>query len=105
LCFAHSPTTADKRHAARAQGGRNKATPARLSKLMPPTLRPVLDLLYTALEEVHAGELDPRQATAMGTLASAIGRLYEAAELEARLEALESVLEPERARALASRRQ
>jgi hypothetical protein len=73
--------------------------------MMPPTLRPVLDHLFSALEETHEGLLDPRQASAMGTLASAIGRLYEAAELEARLEALESVLDPERARSLARRRQ
>ena len=37
-CFAHSQTTASKRHTARATGGRNKGTGARLSKVMPASL-------------------------------------------------------------------
>jgi len=88
-CFAHDPALRAKRTAAYATGGRNKATPRRLDKLMPASLRPVLELLLGALEEVHAGDLDPRQATAMASLASAIGRLYETAQLEERLQKLE----------------
>jgi len=90
-CFAHSQTTAGKRHTARATGGRNKATPRRLQRLMPTSLRPVLATLFTAIDEVHAGTLDPRQASAMASLAGAIGRLYEVAEIEQRIEALERV--------------
>lgn len=103
-CFAHDPALQERRRAAYAQGGRNKATIARAQRAMPPTLRPVLDHLYTALEEVHAGTLEPRQASALASLAGAIAKLHEVAELDARLEALASVLEPERARALALRR-
>ncbi len=103
-CFAHDDGLREKRHAARMQGGRNKATTARVQRLMPSTLRPVLDHLYTALEEVHEGALDPRQAAAMAGLAGAIAKLHEVAELESRLDALVSVLEPERAKALALRR-
>ena len=103
-CFAHDDGLREKRHAARMQGGRNKATTARVQRLMPSTLRPVLDHLYTALEEVHEGTLEPRQAAAMAGLAGAIAKLHEVADLDARLEALTSVLEPERAKALASRR-
>jgi len=88
-CFAHSPATAAKRRAAYASGGRNKSTPLRLAKLVPATLRPVLDSLLRAVDEVHAGTLDPRQASAMASLASAAGRLYETASLEERLMALE----------------
>jgi len=88
-CFAHSQTTASKRHTARATGGRNKGTGARLSKVMPASLKPILEMLMTSVSEVHAGDLDPRQASGMASLASAIGRLYETAEIEQRLEALE----------------
>jgi len=88
-CFAHSPSTAAKRRAAYATGGRNKSTPTRLGKLMPASLKPVLQKLMDGLDEVHDGTLDPRQASAMASLASAIGRLYEVAELEQRLERLE----------------
>lgn len=89
FCFAHSQTTAEKRHTARKTGGHHKSTEARLNKVMPASLKPILDLLMTSVSEVHQGSLDPRQASAMASLASAIGRLYETAEIEQRLEALE----------------
>jgi hypothetical protein len=92
-CFAHSPAVAERRRAGNAQGGRNKATPRRLERLIPSSLRPTLETLFTALDEVHDGTLDPRQASAMASLAGAIGRLYETASLEERLEAIEKAHE------------
>lgn len=89
FCFAHSQTTASKRHTARATGGRNKGTGTRLNKVMPASLKPILELLMSSVSEVHEGTLDPRQASAMASLAGAIGRLYETAEIEQRIEALE----------------
>jgi len=88
-CFAHSQTTAEKRRDARAQGGRNRAAPRRVQRHMPHELRPVLTRLLTALEETHAGTLSPQQASAMGSLAGAISRLYGAVEIEARIAAIE----------------
>ncbi len=41
------------------------------------------------VDEVYDGSLEPRQASAMASLAGAIGRIYEVASLEERLEALE----------------
>ncbi len=93
FCFSHSPTAAERRRAGNALGGRNKATPKRLARLIPSSLRPTLETLFAALDEVHSGELDPRQASAMASLASAIGRLYETASLEQRLEAIEKMNE------------
>ncbi len=93
FCFAHSPNTASKREEARREGGRNKRRGTRLGKLMPSSLKPVLEKLMDGIDEVHLGTLDPRQASAMASLASAIGRLYEVAELEQRLEALEKTHE------------
>lgn len=88
-CFAHSPALAQKRRAAYATGGRHKSRAARADKLLPASLRPVVVTLIAALDEVHAGTLEPRQASAMASVAGAIGRLYETATLEQRIEALE----------------
>ena len=88
-CFAHSPANASDRDAARRRGGRGKGRSERLGKLVPASLRPSLALLFTALDEVHRGELDPRAAGAMAALAGAITRLYQTGVLEERLAVLE----------------
>jgi len=50
----------------------------------------MLGSLLDALDEVHAGELDPRQASAMASLAGAITKAYGVGVLEERLTALET---------------
>ena len=92
-CFAHDPSLAEKRAAARLAGGKGKASTTRAHKRLPADLRSVLGRLLGALDEVHTGTLDPRQATAMSSLAGSIARLYELAESEARLETLEARLQ------------
>ena len=49
--------------------------------------------LLTALEEVHAGPLDPKRASAMAALAGAITKAYGVGVLEERIQALESTHE------------
>ncbi len=88
-CWAHSPENAAARRAARAKGGQNRATAKRVDKLVPATLRPMISALLGALDEVHAGDLDPRAASAMAALAGAITRAYSVGVLEERLAALE----------------
>ena len=88
-CWAHSPENAEARRAARAKGGQNRATAKRVDRLVPATLRPMISALLGALEEVHAGALDPRAASAMAALAGAITRAYSVGVLEERLAALE----------------
>ena len=90
-CFAHDPARHEQVAAARARGGHGKRRIARVEKLVPASLRPALALLFTALDETHAGELDPRAASAMAALAGAIGKLYQAGVLEERVAALEAV--------------
>lgn len=85
LCVGHQPEAS----AARSKGGRNSAKAARLSKLIPPRLIPVFDRLEEALTQVHEGELDPRVATAMASLAGAMVRVLTAGELEERVRVLE----------------
>ena len=82
-CFAHDPATKDKREAARVKGGENSSHATRLEKLLPSRLRPTFDRLEAAMKEVHEGRLDPRQATAMASLAGAMVKIIKAGEEEA----------------------
>lgn len=88
-CFAHDPAKAAARAVARAKGGANSATRARLTRLVPGTLRLVIATLLEALDKVYDGDLDPRQATAMAALAGAIVRAYGVGVLEERVAELE----------------
>ena len=78
-----------KRLEARARGGKNSARAARLRRLVPPRLIPVYDRLEKALEEVHTGELESKQATAMAALARAMVAVLTSGELEERVRGLE----------------
>ncbi len=89
-CFAHDPAKTAQRDQARRKGGQGRATRARLDRLVPATLRPMIGDLLEALAEVHAGELDPKRAAAMAALAGAITRAYSVGVLEERVQALES---------------
>lgn len=88
-CFLHDPAKRDEMAAARVKGGRAKATAARLDRLVPATLRPMIGTLLTALDEVYSGDLDPKAAGAMASLAGAITRAYSVGVLEERVAALE----------------
>lgn len=90
FCFAHDATKAAERDEARRKGGANSATRQRLDRLVPATLRPMIADLITAMGEVHAGTLDPKQATAMAALAGAVTRAYGVGVLEERIATLES---------------
>lgn len=89
FCFSHDPALREARHTGAAMGGRNRSTEARVSRLVPSHLRPSVEKVLAAIDEVHNGTLEPRQGTAMASLLSAAGRAYEVAVLEQRLEALE----------------
>jgi len=93
FCPMHDPARQAEVAAARERGGRHKATARRLDKLMPAALKPVIGTLLDALAETHAGDLDPKRASAMAALAGAVGRLYATAILEERLAALEAAHE------------
>jgi Family of unknown function (DUF5763) len=89
-CWAHDPALAEQRRAGAARGGKNKAKIARLERMMPQDLIPVFTALKASLYQVYKGSLDPRQATAMASLATAMCRVLEVGELTARLDELES---------------
>jgi hypothetical protein len=64
----------------------------------------VVTLVETTINDVRAGRVDVRVANAVGYLANVAIKAIEQSDLEARLEALESVLEPERRRSVALRK-
>ena len=88
-CAMHDPSRQAEVQAARARGGRGKSRIARAEKLVPASLRPTIATLFTALDEVHRGALEPKQAQAMAALAGAIARLYTTGVLEERIAVLE----------------
>ena len=88
-CFAHAPELAERRTEARRRGGRQRRNAVRLRGLMPPRLVPIFDTLAVALAEVHHGDLDPKQAQAMASLARALVAVLTAGELEERVRKLE----------------
>ena len=85
FCFAHDPDKAAARETGRRKGGQGKARIARVEKLVPGALRPVLTLLLATLNETHSGDLDPKVAGAMAAVAGAIVRVYQAGVGEDRL--------------------
>ncbi len=105
FCFAHDPAQAPKRDDARRRGGEaGKIDPLPASTLSVRSLADVLELIETTINDVRAGRVDVRVANAVGYLANVSVKVIQQADIEARLEALESVLEPERASTITSRR-
>ena len=89
-CPMHDPDRQAEMRAARVRGGRGKARTARLARLVPSTLKPVLAQLLDALEETHSGAITPAQAGALAALAGAIVKVYTAGTMEERIAALEA---------------
>ena len=91
LCIGHQPAAAE----ARRKGGFRSSKAHRLQRMLPARLRPVAAVLERAIMQTHRGDLDPRAATALASLASALVRVLESGEIEDRLRRLEAELHPE----------
>lgn len=89
MCWAHDPTTREKAGEARRRGGENKSTIARVTRRMPRDLNDLGRRLLEAFEAVNSGEIPPDRAHAMARLAAVYVQIHSAAEVDARLEALE----------------
>jgi len=85
FCVGHAPGAQE----ARRKGGAHSSKKHRLDAMLPLRLRPVLDLLETALVQVYKGNLKPSQGQALAALASAVVRTIEAGVFEQRLLELE----------------
>lgn len=105
FCFAHDPTRTAERAEARRRGGRA----GRLAffpecDLAIRSIDDVVRLVETPVNAVLTGHVDTRIANSIGVLANVALRAIQQGDLERRLEALESVLEPNRSRSVAARR-
>ena len=88
-CIGHSEYASEE---TRRKGGSATSIASRAARLLPARLRPVADRLELALQQVHEGQLDPRVAVAMASLARALVAVFSAGELEERLKQLEQRL-------------
>jgi hypothetical protein len=106
-CWAHAPELAEKRRDARRQGGIGRSTAVRSVRHLPADLQDAARRVWEWIDGVQGGSMKPRDAEALGSL---IGRLLDlakfsvelgqAADLEARLQALEQAAQtPHRRRA------
>ena len=84
-CVSHHPESKEWRK----KGGRNKSNVQRAHNRMPDGLKPLVQGLLNGFDEVHSGDLEPRQLTAMAAGASALIRLAEFVLLEERLAKME----------------
>jgi hypothetical protein len=89
MCFIHDPDRVADRAAASARGGRGKSRLARVERLVPGTLKPVLQLLLDVLADARDGTIAPAQANAVAAVAGAIVRVYSSATIEERIADLE----------------
>lgn len=89
-----------------ARGTASLMTPPRRRSARMPSGRAAkpLELMETTINDVRAGRLDVRVANAIGYLANVSVKVIQQTDIEARLEALESVLEPEHATMVQRRR-
>ena len=105
FCFAHDPALADKRADDRRRGGEaGKVAPLADSAFAVRSLGDVLALIETTINDVRAGRVDVKVANAVGYLANVAVKVMQQTDIEARLDALESVLEADRIGAVALRR-
>ena len=68
-CFLHDPDRKEDARRISVKGGQGKRRIARVERLVPTTLRPVLASLLEALDETRRGEMDPKIAGALAALA------------------------------------
>lgn len=92
-CLGHDPKMRRRVEAGRVRGGKNSAASARLARHMPEHLRTVGERLQQAIEQVHAGTLDPRRLQAMAAGARALLELTAHGGTAVRLEALEAKID------------
>jgi hypothetical protein len=71
------------------KGGKHRANAYRLEDKMSPRLKDVVALLGEAAQQVHSGEITPAQGSSLASIATALVKVVESAEVEMRLSVLE----------------
>ena len=78
FCIGHSPGATE----ARRKGGFATSRAARAGKLLPARLRPRAEILEKSITDVYEGKLEPRAASAIASLSSALVRSAGTVDLE-----------------------
>jgi hypothetical protein len=92
LCFAHDPSRRDDAVAGRQAGGHGRSKTARLQKALSPRVAAICDRIEPLIDELRRGEVDPRVATAMVSVARTIVTLESSVGIEERLRNLLAIL-------------
>ena len=87
-CPWHAPELEAERVTWRKRGGHARSNANRARKAMK-SAADVTPVLWTALNDLAAGTLEPARGTAMAAVARALVALHEATEMEERISALE----------------
>jgi hypothetical protein len=100
-CLAHDPEAADRRAEGSRKGGEARANAKRaarqwaaIGEQLSPAQLPAM--LRACLISVRDGTMEPAQASAIAGLAKTSVQLSHDLELEARIAALEAVIDPQR---------
>ena len=97
LCFAHNPKAATKKRAASAKGGQNRRTrrlaPRPSKSLTVQSVCDLLALMYRTVEGLHNGKIEIDVARSLAYVAATAGKLAETADLERRVETLETYVD------------
>jgi len=92
-CFSHNPDTQEEKHLAVVQGGMaRKNSEVNLPAVELKTPQQVVSLLAETINQVRAGQVPPQIANTVGFLAGHMLKAMEVANLDQRLELVESVL-------------
>jgi len=92
-CFSHNPDTQHEKHLAVVRGGQaRKDIEMNLPAMELKNPHQVVDLLAETINGVRAGEIPPNIANTVGYLAGHMLKAIETANLDLRLEMVESVL-------------
>lgn len=85
FCPLHGPN-ASQIH---VDGGLSKTRAHMLETRMNPKLKDIVQLLGMAAKQVHSGQITPAQGSSLASIATALIKAVESAELEMRLAVLE----------------
>jgi hypothetical protein len=103
-CYFHDPTKAEAVKAARSRGGSSIKTltpkaikpwrgePGETMVIRSPRPQDVVNLLADTIDEVKAGQIDPKIANAVGYLSNVILKAFETEALDERLAAIEDAV-------------
>jgi len=92
-CFSHNPDTQEEKHLAVVQGGMaRKSSEVNFPAVELKTPQQVVNLLAETINQVRGGLVPPQIANTVGFLAGHMLKAMEVANLDQRLELVESVL-------------